>query len=229
MGMISFVVNLPSLFAGALNKVLPVGTPNQSVTGTLSSVNNAVTLATDTLGSVNFALDGSPVGASVIFESTSDGGTTWLPVTAYQSGITPAPAGSTTATAAGVYNVTTGGKQQVRVRLTAITSGSFSVTANGTASAAHVGVKNGNAADLNVTDASGASVTGRVALTVGTPGTAGRMFCAICTTAGNVSVTFSNASTGVYPLAVGINAFPWQITEVNSSGTTATATYENWL
>ncbi len=130
--------------------VFPTGTPNNSATGTLASVNNAVSLSTDGLGSVDFALDGSPVGPAVIFESTSDGGATWIPTKAYQKGGTGA-AGSTTASAAGVYNVTVGGAQQVRVRLTAITSGSFSVMANGTKAAAHVGVKNGNAADLNAT------------------------------------------------------------------------------
>lgn len=156
MGLLSYVVNLPNLFAGALNKVLPTGTPNQSVPGNLTTVGNAVAIATDTLGSVDFALDGTQVGATVIFESTSDGGTTWIPTKAYQKGGTGI-AGSTTATTTGVYNVTTGGAQQVRVRLTAITSGSFSVTANGTAGAAHVGVKNGNAADLNATVVSAGS------------------------------------------------------------------------
>jgi hypothetical protein len=135
--------------------VFPTGTPNQVVTGILSAVNNAVTLATDTLGSVTFTLDNpggvAPVGASVIFESTGDNGANWLPATAYQSGVTPQPQGSSDATAAGSYNVTVGGKQQVRVRLTAITSGSFSVTAVGTKGAAHIGVKNSNAADLNAT------------------------------------------------------------------------------
>jgi hypothetical protein len=143
--------------------VFPFGTPNISVPGTLASATSnggtgdRVAIATDGLGSIDFALDGAPVGASVIFESTSDGGSTWLPIKAYQKGGTGA-AGSTTATAAGVYNVTTGGAQQVRVRLTAITSGSFTVTANGTGAAAHVGVKNGNAADLNVTAVAAGSV-----------------------------------------------------------------------
>lgn len=137
--------------------VFPFATPNNSAIGTLASATSnggtgdRVTLATDGLGSIDFALDGTPVGASVVFEATSDGGTTWLPRTAYQSGVTPQASGSSTANAAGVYNVSCGGKQQVRVRLTAITSGSFSVTANGTGAAAHVGVKNGNAADLQVT------------------------------------------------------------------------------
>jgi hypothetical protein len=129
---------------------LPVQVLNIQETGPLTNVSNAVTFATDGLGSIDFALDNGntpPVGASVIFESTSDGGTTWIPT----------KAGSTTATAAGVYNVTCGGAQLVRVRLTAIASGSFIVAANGTVSAAHVGVKNGNAADLNATVVSAGS------------------------------------------------------------------------
>jgi hypothetical protein len=81
---------------------------------------------------------------------------------------------------------------------------------------------------LAVADANTASVPGRIALTVGTAATAGRSFCAICTAAGNVSVTFADTSVGVYPLTVGVNVFPFQVTEVNTSGTTATATYENW-
>ncbi|WP_168793617.1 hypothetical protein [Paraburkholderia aromaticivorans] len=127
----------------------PSGAPNQSASGTLSTVNSAVTLATDTLGSVDFALAGSPVGATVAFEATSDG-TNWVASKAYPKGGTGA-AGSTTAAAAGVYNVSAGGAKQVRARLSAITSGSFTVVANGTAAPAHVGVKNGNAADLQVT------------------------------------------------------------------------------
>lgn len=148
----------------------PSGAPNQSTSGTLSTVNAAVTLATDTLGSVDFALAGTPVGATVAFESTSDG-TTWVASKAYQKG-GAGVAGSTTATTAGVYNVSVGGAKQVRARLSAITSGSFTVTANGTAAVAHVGVKNGNAADLQatvtpaaatLTDRSGSITTGGTA------------------------------------------------------------------
>lgn len=125
----------------------PAGAPNQSVGGTLASVNDAVTLATDSLGSVDFALAGTPVGATVAFEGTSDG-TTWYAMKAYPK--VPGAAGSTTANAAGSYNVTVGGAAKVRARLTAITSGSFTCVANGTIQAGHVGVKNGNAADLQV-------------------------------------------------------------------------------
>jgi hypothetical protein len=128
----------------------PVGTPNVSAGGNLAAVGNVVTVATDSLGSVDFALTNGappPVGASVAFEATSDG-TNWYAVKAYPK--VPGAAGSTTANAAGSYNVTVGGAKQVRARLTAITSGSFVVVANGTAQAGHIGFKNGNAADALV-------------------------------------------------------------------------------
>ncbi len=123
----------------------PAGAPNQSSNGTLANVNDVVQLATDSLGSVDFALAGTPVGATVAFEGTSDG-TNWYAMKAYPK--VPGAAGSTTANAAGSYNVTVGGAARVRARLTAITSGSFVVVANGTAQAGHIGAKNGNAADL---------------------------------------------------------------------------------
>ncbi|MCY0854355.1 hypothetical protein [Cupriavidus sp. D39] len=147
----------------------PAGAPNQSASGTLQSVNDAVQLATDSLGSVDFALAGTPVGATVAFEGTSDG-TTWYAMKAYPK--VPGSAGSTTANAAGSYNVTVGGAAKVRARLTAITSGSFTCVANGTAGAGHVGVKNGAAADLQTTpvpasitptDRSGSITTGGTA------------------------------------------------------------------
>jgi hypothetical protein len=154
----------------------PAGVPNQSASGTLTNVNDAVILATDSLGTVDFALAGSPVGATVAFESTSDG-TNWVASKAYQKGGTSA-AGSTTATAAGVYNVSVGGAKQVRVRLSAVTSGSFAVVANGTAAVAHVGVKNANPADLQATiTPSGATLTDRSG-SVATGGTAQQLAAA---------------------------------------------------
>jgi hypothetical protein len=71
-------------------------------------------------------------------------------------------------------------------------------------------------------------VPGVISMTVGTPATAGRSFAVICSAAGNVNVTFSDTSTGTYPVLVGLNVFPFAVTQVNSSGTTATATYQNW-
>jgi hypothetical protein len=79
-----------------------------------------------------------------------------------------------------------------------------------------------------------ASVRGRVAMTVGgLPVTAGRSFCVVATVSGNVSVTFADTSTGVYPVTGGaggvMNVFPFAVTGINASGTTVTATYENWM
>jgi hypothetical protein len=138
--------------------VFPTGVPSQLNSGILQSTTSNsgygdyVAIATNTLGSVDFALSAngiSPTGSTVIFEATSDG-STWIPTKAYQKGATGS-AGSTTASAIGVYNVTVAGAQQVRARLVAISTGSFVCVANGTAATAHMGVKNANAVDLNAT------------------------------------------------------------------------------
>lgn len=73
------------------------------------------------------------------------------------------------------------------------------------------------------------AIKGAVALAVGTPATAGRYLLINCTVAGNVSVTFSDTSTLVLPVGVGVQILPWAVTEINTSGTTATATYANLI
>jgi hypothetical protein len=125
-----------------------------------SGLGDYLEVSTEGLGSIDFALvNGStaPSAPLVVFESTSDG-VTWIATKAYPKGASGA-AGVSSASAAGVYNVTCGGAAQVRVRLTAIAAGSFSVTANGTATAAHIGVKNTNPTDLNATVTISASDT----------------------------------------------------------------------
>lgn len=57
----------------------------------------------------------------------------------------------------------------------------------------------------------------------------GRWFVAVCTVAGNVSVVFADNTTAIYPIAIGLTNLPLAIKRVNVTGTTATATYENWL
>ncbi len=47
----------------------------------------------------------------------------------------------------------------------------------------------------------------------------------VCTTAGNVAVTYPDNSTGVWPVAVGTTWLPLNFISVNTSGTTAVATY----
>lgn len=72
-----------------------------------------------------------------------------------------------------------------------------------------------------------ASVEGVIPLTIGQTATCGRAFAANCTVAGNVTVQFYNGAQSTYPVAVGLNVFPFAISQVVSS--TATANYENWI
>lgn len=76
-----------------------------------------------------------------------------------------------------------------------------------------------------VADTNSAAFQGEFAMAVGTSYTAGRSFKANCTTAGVVSMTYPDGSTGLWPLVVGIQTIPAAATMINSSGTTATATY----
>lgn len=48
-----------------------------------------------------------------------------------------------------------------------------------------------------------------------------------CTGAGDVSFKMADDSTNIVPVAVGLTVLPYAVKTVNSSGTTATATYRN--
>lgn len=64
------------------------------------------------------------------------------------------------------------------------------------------------------------------ALTVGAGDiTAGRAVQIACTVAGNVSLKMANGSTNIIPVDVGLSVLPYSVVGVNTSGTTATATY----
>jgi len=79
-----------------------------------------------------------------------------------------------------------------------------------------------------VADASNASITNSVALTVGAnPVAAGRMLRVNCTTAGNVVVTLSGGSTETIAVTTGYAMYPFAVTQVVSAGTTAVAAYAN--
>jgi len=71
------------------------------------------------------------------------------------------------------------------------------------------------------------SFRGASPLAVGTAALAGRQLLIVCTTAGNVSVKFVDGSTLVVPVAVGVTSFTWEVVKINTSGTTATASYYN--
>jgi hypothetical protein len=78
-----------------------------------------------------------------------------------------------------------------------------------------------------VNDAQSAPCPGVVAMTVGTTYAAQRQLGVLCTTAGNVSMTFIDGSTLVLPVYVGWQTFFYCVTTINASGTTATAAYYN--
>lgn len=72
-----------------------------------------------------------------------------------------------------------------------------------------------------------APYAGAAALTVGTAAAVGRAVGVVCTVAGNVALTLADASTITVPVAVGFTVLPFAATTVNTSGTTATASYYN--
>jgi len=80
---------------------------------------------------------------------------------------------------------------------------------------------------LPATDANNAAFGGAVAMTPDTTYTARRSIGANCTVAGSVSLTFADASTLTVPVSVGWQTFPFAVTAVNTSGTTATCSYSN--
>lgn len=78
-----------------------------------------------------------------------------------------------------------------------------------------------------VSDTQSAPFQGAVAMVVGTAQTAQRSVGILATAAGNVAMTLADASTITLPVYIGWQTFPFAATAINSSGTTATATYFN--
>ncbi|HDR9132617.1 TPA: hypothetical protein QDA91_003754 [Burkholderia vietnamiensis] len=128
--------------------VFPSGTPNLTSSGTLAAVNDAVTINTDTLGAIGVSISGTNAGATVVIEGLI-ANSSWDTIKAYP--LIVGAAGVTSIVAAGDFEFNCGAFKQVRARLSVAGSGSFSVTLNGTFAAKHIGVKNGNPADLNAT------------------------------------------------------------------------------
>jgi hypothetical protein len=78
-------------------------------------------------------------------------------------------------------------------------------------------------------DPSNFAFTGAITMTVGSVYTPQRSIGVNCTGAGNVSLLLSDASVVVVAAAVGWQTFPFAVVSVNTSGTTATATYYNLI
>lgn len=144
----------------AIIGVLSVYTKNVQVTGNLTVADptgntggSTVTINTDSRGALGIKLSGNGVG-TVLFQGSVDG-TTWDNPKAYP--LTVGAAGVQSTTTIGDFEVNCAAFKQFRVCLSALTSGSFAVVLNGTAASKHMGVKNGNAADLNATVVSAGS------------------------------------------------------------------------
>ena len=95
---------------------------------------------------------------------------------------------------------------------------------NSAAAPLYVSVTN-TSTSQTVADTNSAPFQGEFAMTPGTAYTPGRSFKANCTAAGIVSMTYPDGSPGLWQLVVGIQTIPAAATMINSSGTTATATY----
>lgn len=82
---------------------------------------------------------------------------------------------------------------------------------------------------LSVNDTQSTAFQGAVPMTVDTSYAAQRSLGALCTATGNISMTLADASMITLPTSImaGWNVFPFAVTAVNSSGTTATCTYYN--
>jgi hypothetical protein len=102
------------------------------------------------------------------------------------------------------------------------------VLAAGNAIIGKVGIDQTTPGTTNaVYDTQSAPFQGAVSMTAGTTYAAQRSVGVLCTVAGNVAMTMADASIITLPVAVGWNTFPFAATAINSSGTTATATYYN--
>lgn len=114
-------------------------------------------------------------------------------------------------------------------------SGSWSTTISGTlppfaaTPTVNLGTLNGAATAANQTSqiSLASAYQSVTALTVGTTAAAGRGWKAVCTVAGNASVVLAGGGTDVVPLNIGLTIIPYAVTQVSTSGTTATCTYAN--
>ena len=94
---------------------------------------------------------------------------------------------------------------------------------------ARAGSQTGVDGTMDVSAAEDEAFTGVTAMTVGTVYPVGRSLFINCTVAGNVKMLFFDGSTLTFPVSAGPTILPFAVTEIVSSGTTATATYANLL
>lgn len=111
---------------------LPVYKPNRSATGSLTALNSAVSLVLDGDGDVSMDIAVTALVGTIVFEQRLPGGT-WFQTNATVSA-TSGPTPIYVNPASGLYRLTSGGAGEVRVRVSAFTSGSAVVIIGSSAS-----------------------------------------------------------------------------------------------
>jgi hypothetical protein len=138
---------LASLATIATNTSAGKVTGDTTASGTLGALNAAVTLATNGVGTSIFELTNVWVG-TVTFEGSNNGFTTAQAIAAIYLGGLQTQASTTTTN--GFFSVITAGFAQVRARMSAYTSGSATVLANGSSTTRVVVPVQGNPNNLQV-------------------------------------------------------------------------------
>lgn len=105
-------------------------TTDTTATGTLTALNSTVVLTTGGVGTSIFEITGTWVG-TITFEGSNNAFTTSQAISAVYLGGVQTQASTTTAN--GYFSVITAGFAQVRAKMTAYTSGTATVLANGSA------------------------------------------------------------------------------------------------
>lgn len=140
----SGVLNVNAAVSGTFTPAL---TSDRTATGTLTAVNDAVTLSTQGTSSTVFNVLGTWVG-TISFEVSIDG-SNWYPVTAYAK--FPSGAAQQTTSANGQFQVPTGGVNSLRLRASAWTSGTATVWIEGGAGPLVIEVGQVTASNLKAT------------------------------------------------------------------------------
>jgi hypothetical protein len=143
----------------------------------------------------------------------------------------PLPAGAATAAAQGTGNASLASIATALAGILGVsaTDGALATVGAKADAAAAFGAASASLVALlkNIATAE-APFQGAIALTAGTPGTAGRALRVNCTVAGNITLTYADGSTDTVPVNVGLSYLPGAITTAAIPGSGgATATFAN--
>lgn len=184
------------------------GQVENSGSGTFNALNGALTVSLPTASTICFTVTGTWV-ATLTFEATTDG-TTWFPVLATipSTGVS----GSTT-TVNGTWVAGTGGYQSFRVRCSAYTSGTVSISYNadttpnvqssGQIKGATDGTGIGNTGNRLNVDTSISSITGAVSASFSSKTRVDLVTTPVNLSTGSYTTCYSYSGTG---LLLGISA-----------------------